>query len=516
LLLGGLVHVALFSQDAPQTKPQAVAVLDPRGNPKITEMDRRTFRATIREYFITANKRYELLDGTRIEQVLKDQKVQRDSPLIPATMKRLGERMGADIVCAMDLLRETSGFSAEINLMDVESGRIYYTVQEVAERDSAKEIKKLAEALGDRLLKSESPRERDRRERDLAEQGRIREQKLEDERRERLEREREAQEAPKESKLTTFFKGVKNSLAAPLPPTQTPEPAAPPSPTEAIDTLGAATGTYVKAPEKPPEERPRREAPPPTQTQAMEVSYANAKAPEKAPEERLRQETPPPSQTQVMEVTYAKAPDKLPEERARQDAAPSDAFASNMSVKDARAAAAKLAPSFTFERTFGDTGESVTIVHKALEQYRAQGLQAVTGGKEKYWHSLFVEIRNGALQATSRYVFGNRAQGLSHTSLTIEIDNITMNAQMSLDTQRLGATGVTTETAAVTKAGLLRFIADNPAKKVNIRIEGDSGANKDYALSEVAQKAIAQTLELYDAMETLKKAGISLEQQYGQ
>jgi hypothetical protein len=216
-----------------------------------------------------------------------------------------------------------------------------------------------------------------------------------------------------------------------------------------------------------------------------------------------------------MEVTYAKAPERRPEERPRQGAAPSGAFVSNMSAKDARAAAARLAPDFAFERAFGKT-EGATIVHKALEQYRAQGLEAVIAGSEKYWHSLFVEIHNGELHASSGYVFGNKAQGLSHTRLTIEIDNISMVAEMSLDTQRLGAAGVTTETAAMTSLGALRFIADNPGKKVNVRIEGDTGAYRDYALSEVAQKAIAQTLELHDAMETLKRAGISLGQQYGQ
>jgi hypothetical protein len=344
--------------------------------------------------------------------------------------------------------------------------------------------------MGGRLLQIESPREayereqREKRmERERADQKRLHDEKLTEARREREareEKERAEKDSPKESIFKAFLKGGRPPTPSAPPPSAVPEAqppaAAPPDDNERV--------------RKETEERVRKE----TEQRVR-----------KETEERVRKETEARVRKEAEDRTRREAEARAAEARAT---APSASTA----VRSAKATISRLAPEFTFDRK----GDSVSSVNKSLDRYRVQGMQAVINEKAKFWHSLFVEIQNGELQATSRYVFANKTHRLSHAKLTVEIDSIAMEAQLALTVQRLSIVGITTETATISNPGVLRFIADNPDKKVNIRIDGEGGASKEYVLSEVAHKAIAQTLELYDAMETLKMAGVALEQQYGQ
>jgi hypothetical protein len=193
------------------------------------------------------------------------------------------------------------------------------------------------------------------------------------------------------------------------------------------------------------------------------------------------------------------------------------------SVQAARATLKDLAPNFTFERNLGgadDDQAGLIIVHKSMEAYKAQGLRAIIDEKEKYWHSLTVEIHDGELRAASgRYAAGGRGYKVPHTALSIEIDGRSMAAQLSRDVRRLAMGSVTAETAAMLDQadyGPLRFMARNPGKNVNIRAEVEPGEYRDYALGEAAHVAIIQTLEVYDALRSLKRAGLAPEGQYAE
>jgi hypothetical protein len=521
-----------------------VAIIDPRGNPRITEMDRKTFRGTIGE-FIIASKKYDLVDRAQIERVLKEQKFQRDGLVNPATMKKIGNLLGADIICAIDLLREGGNFSAEIMLIDVENGKMYGFVQEIAERDDARELKKLAEKMGGRLLQVESPSEayeRERREkqqaRERAEQKRIQDQKSEDERREREERERAERErlerdAPKEPKRKGIFGGGKAPAA------EAEERARKEADAKAAKEAEERTRKDAEA--KAAEELRRRDAEERTRKEA------EAKAAKEA-EERARRD----AEAKAAREAEAKAA-KEAEERARKDAeAKAAREAEELRRKDAEAGAPeapvppsaiesakatinRLMPDFTFEKRVG----GVSCTYRPLALWQAQKMQAIVGadsrsrllmdefnfrmsdgvhGSAGYWSSLCVEIARGELQATSWHVYRDKKRKLSHTSLTARIGDMTMTVRMALVVGYLSSAGpsLTTERARMADPAMLRFIADNPGKKVSVRIEGDGGVHRDYVLSEVAHTAIIRTLEIYDAMETLKKAGVPLEKSYDQ
>jgi hypothetical protein len=230
LVLGGLACAPLLAQEQARAELPWVAIIEPKAGQQITAGDIKTFRGTIGE-FISASNKYQLVDRMHIERVIKEQKFQREGLVNPATMKKLGNMMGANIICVIDLLRERGAFNAEIMLIDVESGKIYNNVHAIAEKDNPMELKKLAETMSGRLLKIESPSqvyEREMQEKEQkrarAEQERLQQQKLEDERkdraereeRERAERELAERNAPKESKLIGFLRGGKSP--APVPP----------------------------------------------------------------------------------------------------------------------------------------------------------------------------------------------------------------------------------------------------------------------------------------------------------
>jgi hypothetical protein len=629
----------LLAQAEPQAKLPSVAIIDPRGNPRITEMDRKTFRGTIGE-FIIASKKYELVDRAQIERVLKEQKFQRDGLVNPATMKKIGNLLGADIICAIDLLREGANFSAEIMLIDVENGKMYGFVQEIAEKDDARELKKLAEKMGGRLLQVESPSEayeRERREkqqaRERAEQKRIQDQKSEDERRERAEREereraereRAERDAPKDPKRKGIFGGGKSPAAEAEERArkEAEERARKEAETKAAKdaeelrrrdaeerTRKDAEAKAVKEAEerarKEAEERTRKEAEAKAAKDAEELRRreADAKAAKDAEElrrreaevkaakdaeelrrreaeakaareaeERARKDADAKAAKDAEELRRREAEAKAAkdaeelrrreaEERARKDveaktareaeerarkeaeakaaketeAGALEAPVSPSAIESAKATINRLMPAFTFEKRVG----GVSCTYRPLAQWQAQKMQAVVSGADSrsrmlmdefnfrissgvhggagYWHSLHVEIVKGELRATSRYVYSNKKHMLFHTNLTAKIGDMGMTAQAALVVGHLSSAGpgITTEEARITDPAILRFIADNPGKKVDVRLEGGGGTYRDYVLSEVAHTAIIRTLELYDAMETLKKAGVPLEKSYDQ
>jgi hypothetical protein len=170
----------------------------------------------------------------------------------------------------------------------------------------------------------------------------------------------------------------------------------------------------------------------------------------------------------------------------------------------------RLMPSFTFEHRNG----GVTCTHRAYVQFASSQKQAVIDKKIDFWHSIIAEIQQGKLYAASRYEYGGRSNRLQHKRLTVNINGKAMSTKVNLKTNSSSIMGITTEEARISDIEILRFIAANPGGEVNVRIENETGVFRNYILNDIAQRAIAQTLELYDAMEELEKAGVEIDKNY--
>jgi len=169
------------------------------------------------------------------------------------------------------------------------------------------------------------------------------------------------------------------------------------------------------------------------------------------------------------------------------------------SVQEAKATVNRLMPYFTFEKR----GSSAICVNKAMRHYLTQQQQSVLDNKQDYWHSLVVRIDSGRLIGHSRYVFKKSKDKLSHGYLSVSIGQDVMSTALTLKTSLSNILGVTTEDAEILNHEILRFIANNPDKQIQITMESPSGTNKNYMLNPVMQTAIAQTLELYEAMNVI-------------
>jgi hypothetical protein len=169
-----------------------------------------------------------------------------------------------------------------------------------------------------------------------------------------------------------------------------------------------------------------------------------------------------------------------------------------------------LMPNFSFEKKKNE----VTCLSRALNVSLKQQRQMLFDRKTDFWHSLFIEIRQGELFASSQYEYINKKNSLSHTRLTVTIDGKTASTDMALDTRTVNVLKTTIEEARIMDEEILRFIANNLDSQIQVRIENTSGGYKEYIMNSVVKYAIAQTLDLYDAMTVLKAHGAEIKQSY--
>ena len=186
--------------------------------------------------------------------------------------------------------------------------------------------------------------------------------------------------------------------------------------------------------------------------------------------------------------------------------------ASESRIRGAKTEINRLMPYFNFDKK---RGGAVSCVNKAIEQYQKQQQESVGKKQQNYWHSLSVKIDHAnGLTARSMYVFKNKTDKLSHTILSVTIDKETRTTVLNLKTSLLKTLGTTSEEAEIPNLDILRFIANNPRKKIHVRLENTSGQYKEYILDTIVQQAIAQTLELYNAISILTQYGEEIQQHY--
>jgi regulator of protease activity HflC (stomatin/prohibitin superfamily) len=354
----------------------------------VSAMDKLAVRGTLSEY-LTRSRRYRVLDRARIDQIAKEQDFQRKGLVNQTTIKKMGEMMGADFICTLELMRDDSVFGVNVALIDVVTGEQPFSSFEMTPNYSAMTVKSLAEAIGRKILAI------DQTEREMREEE------------ERAERERNAAERARQA-----------------------------------------------AAEKARQEAADRER--------------------RAATDRERQ-------------TAAAREQRAAEERARQTP---ETFGTPSSGRSQ-----KVNELLSFFNTSGGA-----FTHKALAQYLQARQQTVMNKREEYWHSVIVEIRNGALTAYSKYVCPNAKNQISHSKISAEMAGRILSLPLAAKITKSSILGTITEEAPITNTEWLRAIAANPGT-VTIRLTGPTGAFKEYAMSDVVHAAIVQTLELYDAQQ---------------
>lgn len=238
---------------------------------------------------------------------------------------------------------------------------------------------------------------------------------------------------------------------------------------------------------------------------------------------------PKPSQTQNPTPTQKSLP--VPVVNPEPTLSPWQNPLHNATVEDAKATANKLGAAFTFEKKITSAGASAinaalskylnemdkTFAEKKMDVLRslAVGKKAEVPKKPDFWHSLNIELRQGELYSSSLFMF-NGKNNLYHTRLSVTIDGETRGTELVLDVYKapLLKGSFTIEDAQILDMEILRFIANNPNKKIVVQIEGNSGLSKTYTLSPIAQRAIAETLELMAAHSVLKEHGVEIRPYY--
>jgi hypothetical protein len=161
-------------------------------------------------------------------------------------------------------------------------------------------------------------------------------------------------------------------------------------------------------------------------------------------------------------------------------------------IETAKAVAEKLLPNFyCFKNEFD---KMQVYVHKIREKTRT---------------TILVDISGDSLIDSSEYY---AKDWIFHDRFYIKIDEEIVTVKMSEPRCKVLTSNLVYERASPLPIPTMvdiaaRFIAANPDKEVRVRLEG-SGGKHDYTLDKKVQEAICQTVELYDALMILKRAGI--------
>jgi len=416
LCLVAIICATLCATLDAQTR-RRVAVLDPIGNPAVTEMNKRNVRGALTEIIVNTGA-YIAVSRNHIDHILKEQGFQRSELFNSSRAKQLGELLGADLICVTEIMREKGEINIECSIIDVETGEITNSASEFLPNDSNVAIRTAVEGLVRRMF-----RDSERIARQMREQA-------ERDERERAERERETRE---------------------------------------------------KA------EREVRER---TEREARERAERERETRERAEREKREK------------AEQAEREARKEKERAEREAAERKTPINN-SVREAKATINRLMPHFTFEKK----GKTATCVNKAMKDYLTQQQQLVLSNKQDYWHSLVIKIDNGKLIAHSMYVFKKAKDKLNHTNLSVSAGQNTISTTLTPKTSFSNIVGITTEDAEISNHEILQFIANNPNRQIQITIKSQSGTYKNYTLNPIIQTAIAQTLELFEAMSVMEQYG---------
>jgi hypothetical protein len=216
---------------------------------------------------------------------------------------------------------------------------------------------------------------------------------------------------------------------------------------------------------------------------------------------------------------------------------PIDRPADGGEIREAKATVNRLMPYFSFSR--GKNG--VTCTNWMLTKYEEGQKKYYSDQKNwspyrgYWWHSLFAEIRPGGLAAFSRYTYvlgtgySSDSYALSHTVLAVDAAGKALSVPLApvrepsptaddrtgspfSGSAGTGSGAMEREDGAIPNEDVLRAIAAARGKSVKVELKGIRSMK--YELDQSVQEGIAQTIELYDAIRVLNKAGVEIQERY--
>ncbi|MCL2511021.1 MAG: hypothetical protein FWF09_03110 [Bacteroidales bacterium] len=141
--------IVLFGFTALHAQQQKVAMLEPLGT--ASSMQKAIIRASLSEA-ITNSGTYEALSRSDIDQVMNEFNFQLGGMVDDEQRKELGRMSGAELLCVTRLTSDGSDFFVESSLIDMESGRIVKTANELMAGSPNSKIKEGCEKLAAKLV----------------------------------------------------------------------------------------------------------------------------------------------------------------------------------------------------------------------------------------------------------------------------------------------------------------------------------------------------------------------------
>jgi len=172
-----------------------------------------------------------------------------------------------------------------------------------------------------------------------------------------------------------------------------------------------------------------------------------------------------------------------------------------VSIAAAKEAVDRLEPYFVFEKRAWPS----SCINMELTQLADRQRQAVIAKKAETGYALVASIDQGRLCASSKYTYRGGINKLSHNKLVITVNGESRTSRLQPTRNVISAgIGLGIEEAEVSDTGILYFIASAGASPVKVQIEDDAGFFKGFTMSDTAKQAIAQTVELYEALYLLR------------
>ncbi|MCL1893837.1 MAG: PASTA domain-containing protein [Holophagaceae bacterium] len=183
-------------------------------------------------------------------------------------------------------------------------------------------------------------------------------------------------------------------------------------------------------------------------------------------------------------------------------------------IRIAKATINRLMPKFTYR----NNRNGVSCVNKSLPEFEKKQRESYHNNDNPFeYFSLFAEIKDGKLVAYSRWNH-KKMTDVNHNSITITTNNNNVNATVQTQASKVDnvwslANGLVTEEGLISgPERILRAISVSRYGNVRASIRGSRSVNVTLLRENV--DAITETLELYDALNLLTRAGVRIQQKY--
>jgi formylglycine-generating enzyme required for sulfatase activity len=152
-----MLGAALQAQEAQPKPAKKVAVLEPTAtNSNVTTMQKEIIRGALEEA-ITNMPGYEAFTRTNIDAIVNEINFQQSGMVDDDQRKRIGMMSGAEYLCLSKLTVENNEFYISCSLVEVESGRISHTANELMPTTPRTAVLEGCKRLTEKLIGSNVP-----------------------------------------------------------------------------------------------------------------------------------------------------------------------------------------------------------------------------------------------------------------------------------------------------------------------------------------------------------------------